>query len=108
MDDETIKRAIRAYEKRQKIDKEKYEKNRLDPEFRRRNTERAKQYYADNKEHCQALYRKRSDLTKARNLYRYWESNGKDLTKIKDKHPDKYTLLKQHGFKNLDGDDDTN
>ncbi len=105
MDDETIKKAIRAYETKQRKDKEKYERNRLDPEFRRRNCERAKQYYAENKEHCQALYRKRSEVTKAKSLYRYWESKGKDLTKIKEKHPDKYTLLKQHGFKNLD---DTN
>ncbi len=102
MDDETIKKAILAYAKRQQRDKEKYEINKLDPEFRKRNCERAKQYYAENKEHCQAVYRKRSDFTKARNLYRYWESNGKDLTKIKEKHPDKYTLLKQHGFKGLD------
>lgn len=107
MDDETIKKAIRAYAKRQQRDKEKYEKNKLDPQFRKENCERAKKYYQDNKEHCQERYKQKADYHRARNLYRYWENRGKDLTQLKDKHPDKYTLLKQRGFKGLDGNGDT-
>ncbi len=105
MDDETIKKAIIAYEKKQKRDREKYERNKLDPEFRRLNWERARRYYAENKEHCKEIQRKNAEYYKARSLYKYWVEKGKDLTKLKDKHPDKYTLLKQRGgFKGLDLD----
>jgi len=98
MTDEEIKQVIRRYERRIRLDREKYQRVKDDPEFIKQNRERASAYYHANKEKKQQAYQDNKEIHKAKNLLRYWKKENKDLTQSETKHPEKYKILKDRGL----------
>ena len=63
----------------------------------KKNRERAKNHYANNKEKKKERYSENADLLKARSLPRYYTK--KDiLEKFETKHPEKVSLLQSKGL----------
>ena len=96
--DEEITRIVRNYERRLKIDHERYLKVKDDPEFIKKNRARANEYYQMNKEKKKQQYEENKDFIKAKNLLKYWQKMNKDISGIKDKHPEKYKILTEKGL----------
>lgn len=96
--DEEITRIVRNYERRLKVDRQRYMKVKDDPEFIKKNRARANEYYQMNKEKKKQQYEENKDIVKAKNLLKYWQKNNKDVSGIKDKHPEKYKILTERGL----------
>ena len=96
--DEEIKQVIRRYERRIRLDREKYQRVKDDPEFIKQNRERATKYYHDNKDKKKQQYEENKEIIKAKNTLRYWKQHNKDLSQLENKHPEKYKILKERGL----------
>ena len=98
MTDEDIKQVIRRDERRIRLDRERYQEVKDDPEFIKANRQRARDHYHANKEKKLQAYQDDKEFIKAKNLLRYWKQHNKDLTQLEHKHPDKYKILKERGI----------
>tara|TARA_R100000808_G_scaffold24011_2_gene54253 strand:+ start:370 stop:675 length:306 start_codon:yes stop_codon:yes gene_type:complete len=96
--DEEITQIVRKYERRLKIDHERYLKMKDDPEFIKKNRARANEHYKMNREKKLQAYQDDKEFYKAKNLLSYWRKKNKDLTQIEVKHPEKYKILKERGL----------
>ena len=96
--DEEIKQIIRRYERRVISDREKYQKIKDDPEFIKKNRERASAYYYANKDKKKQHYEDNKEFIKAKSMLRYWQNNNKDLSELETKHPANYKILKDRGL----------
>lgn len=102
MDEETINRVILQYKKKKEKEYNNYHnKNKLDPEYMKKNKERAKLHYDLNKENRKESYKNNKDLVKARSSFYYYKKNNK-LDTFKDKFPNHVnTLIKYNIIKGL-------
>ena len=63
----------------------------------KKNRERAKNHYANNKEKKKERYNDNADFLKAKSLHRYYTKKD-SLEKFETKHPEKVSLLKSKGL----------
>jgi len=96
--DEEIKQIIRRYERRIITDREKYQKVKDDPEFIKKNRQRASDHYYANKDKKKQHYEDNKEIIKARSMLRYWVKTNKDLSELETKHPTAYKILKDRGL----------
>ena len=95
--DYDIKRIVNQYNrKRDREVKYYHEVKKLDADFRVKNNERAKLYYADNKDKVKDKYKDNQNLTQIKCLYRYYK-NQKREEEFKIKHNEKYKILVGNG-----------
>jgi len=96
--DEEIKQIIRRYERTVIYGREKYQEKKDDPEFIKKNRQRAADYYEANKDKKLQAYQDDKEFYKARSLLGYWKRQNKDLSQIETKHPAKYKILTERGL----------
>ena len=95
--DYDIKRIVNQYNrKREREIKYYHEVKKIDADFRVKNNERAKLYYADNKDKVKDKYKDNQNLTQIKCLYRYYK-NQKREEELKIKHNEKYKILVGNG-----------
>ena len=95
--DYDIKRIVNQYNrKREREIKYYHEVKKIDSDFRVKNNERAKLYYADNKDKLKDKYKDNQNLTQIKCLYRYYK-NQKREEEFKIKHNEKYKILVGNG-----------
>ena len=96
MDDEKIKSIVRAYERSREREKARYvQKLRDDPEFQRKNRERAKLHYSQNKDKKKQYYDAHRDVINAKSLFKYYKQQGK-VEYFKTKFPERHELIRDH------------
>ena len=97
-DDIKINKIIELYKKNRQRDKIKYLKKKDDPEFILQNRLRAKTHYETvYKEKKKDNYEKNKVLLQTKSLFRYYKKNDK-VEGFKNKYPEKYQLLQDHGI----------
>ena len=98
MNEESINKIVESYKKkREKEYKNYHEKLKIDPDFRAKNRENAKNNYIKNKDKIKDKYLNNCDICKAKSSYYYYKKNH-DVDKFKLRQKDKYDLLKEKGF----------
>tara|TARA_R110000737_G_scaffold107480_1_gene140123 strand:- start:1320 stop:1637 length:318 start_codon:yes stop_codon:yes gene_type:complete len=95
--DEQIKDIIEQHKNRIQKDKLKYDKMKDTDDFKLKNRQRAKEHYEKNKEKKASLYLENKEFLKARNSYYYYLKRD-NLDGFIDKHPDRFELMKEHGY----------
>lgn len=92
-----ITKMINAYKKKQIRDKKKYEENKNNEEFIKKNRARAKAHYLANKEMKKNTYNKNKEVLNCRSLYNYYKYHSRQNEFI-EKFPHKCEVLRNHGF----------
>lgn len=92
LSDVEISRILEIYKNQREKDKTKYEQRKNDPEFMKKNRERAKKHYELNKHKRVNKYSENKDLQKAKCSYHYYKKKD-NLDKFKERFPDRYELL---------------
>jgi hypothetical protein len=93
LSDNEISRILELYKIQRERDRVKYEQRKQDPEFMKKNRERAKKHYEENKHNRVNKYSENKDLQKAKSSYHYYK-NKDNLDKFKERFPERYELLK--------------
>ena len=97
LSDDKIKQVLERYKRKQLMDKNRYHNIRkIDPEFVKRNRERAREHYALNKDKKKEYYETHIELKKARSLVSYYKKLGR-LDEFKEKYPDKWEIYSANG-----------
>jgi len=89
-----IKKIVSMYKSQRQKDKERYEKIKNTEEFKMKNRARAKAHYEKTREIRQQKYINERDTRLAKNSYYYYKRSN-NLEVFKEKHPEKYELLKK-------------
>ena len=98
MDDESVNKIVASYKKKRDKEYANYhEKLKLDPDFRAKNRQNAKNNYIKNKDKIKERYAENCDLCKARSSYYYYKKHH-DMDKFKAKQPKNYELLTEKGL----------
>ena len=95
--DSRIKQLIEQYERKQKKERERYERIKQSPAFLEKNRIRAKTYYQTNKDLKKQMYQENKDILNAKSSYYYYKKQGK-IDLFKEKCPDKVKLLEEHNI----------
>lgn len=96
MSDEHIKSIVRAYERGREREKARYQlKCKNDPEFQKKNRDRAKLHYSKNKDKKKSYYDVNRDVINAKSLFKYYKKQGR-VDHFKSKFPDRHELIKEH------------
>ena len=94
MTDEMTQKILSAYKQKRAKEKERYERNKADPEFVKRNRERAKAYYLANKDKTRETYKMNAEIRGAKSLLTYYESQGR-VDEFILKYPQRYALISE-------------
>jgi len=97
LSDVEISRILELYKHQREKDKTKYELRKTDPEFMKKNRERAKKHYELNKDKRVNKYYENKDLQKAKCSYHYYKKKD-NMDKFKERFPDRYDLLNGIGY----------
>jgi len=89
-----IQKIVSMYKSQRQKDKERYEKIKNTEEFKMKNRARAKAHYEKTREIRQQKYINERDTRLAKNSYYYYKRSN-NLEVFKEKHPEKYELLKK-------------
>lgn len=90
--EEQVKHILEKYKSQREKDKIIYQKKKQNPEFVKKNRERAKQHYHNNPEMKKKYYEENKELQQAKSSYHYYLKNN-NVEKFKTKKPEKYELL---------------
>lgn len=90
--DEQIKHILNVYKTQREKDKISYEKKKLNPDFVKKNRERAKKHYHENKEKRVNNYQLNKELQQAKSSYHYYNKKN-NIDKFKERYPERYNLL---------------
>ena len=97
LSDDKIKQVLERYKRKQLMDKNRYHNIRkIDPEFVKRNRERAREHYALNKDKKKEYYETHIELKKARSLVSYYKKLGR-LDEFKEKYPERWEIYSANG-----------
>ena len=97
LSDDKIKQILERYKRKQLMDKNRYHNIRkIDPEFVKRNRERAREHYALNKDIKKEYYETHIELKKARSLVNYYTKLGR-LDEFKEKYPERWEIYSANG-----------
>lgn len=94
MSDEQTQKILSAYKHKRSKEKERYERLRKDPEFIKKNRDRAKAYYLANKDKKKETYQLNAEIRGAKSLLNYYESQGR-VDEFILKYPHKYALISE-------------
>jgi len=94
MSDIEIQKIVSLYKNQRNKDKERYSKIKDSEEFKMKNRARAKAHYEKTREIRQQKYINERDTRLAKNSYYYYKRSN-NLEVFKEKHPEKYELLKK-------------
>ena len=97
LSDDEIEKIIGMYKKKRDYDNQKYQEKKDDPEFIKKNRERARKYYENNKKKKYEAYKLDKEYYSARSTYNYYKKSDR-LSLFKDKHKEKYDLLVERKF----------
>lgn len=97
MEEQDIQRILDNYKKAKQRSKAKYDSIKRDPEFIKKNRERANEWYKHNKEKRRELNSKNREFNNMKSGYNYYKKNGR-LEDYKIKHKDKYDKLVEIGY----------
>lgn len=100
MSDIEIQKIISLYKNQRNKDKERYEKIKNTEEFKLKNRARAKAHYEKTREIRQQRYINERDTRLAKNSYYYYKRTNQ-MELFKEKHPEKYEILKSCGYLSL-------
>ena len=92
MSHEQTQKILSAYKMKRAKEKERYNRLREDPEFVKKNRDRAKAYYIANKDQKKETYKMNAEIRGAKSLLNYYESQGK-IDEFILKYPHKYALI---------------
>ena len=95
--DEELKKIISNYKKSKEKDRKKYEKKKDDPNFMRKNRNRALAYHEKHKDERKLQYASNKPFNSAKSLYNYYVKHERSEEFIK-KHPDKVIILHKGGL----------
>ena len=90
-DDQTHK-ILEAYKRKRSKEKERYDKLKADPEFIKKNRDRARAYYIANRDKKAETYMMNKEIRSAKSLFHYYESQGRGEEFIK-RYPHKHALI---------------
>ena len=98
--DEQIEQILLRYKKSIEYNRDRYHNIRKnDPEYQRKNRERAKKHYESNKDHKKQYYEKNKEDLNMKQKYRYYKSRD-NIEGYKTKFPEYYKKLVEIGFIN--------
>jgi len=100
MSDIEIQKIVSMYKSQRQKDRERYEKIKDTEEFKLKNRARAKAHYEKTKAIRQERYQNERDMRLAKNSYYYYKRNN-NIELFKEKHNEKYELLKSCGYLSL-------
>lgn len=98
LNESQIQNILKAYKKKRESEIKHYHtvlKN--NPDFQKKNRERAKKWYENNKDRRKEYYESNKDLHNAKTLYKYHLKKD-NLEYFKLKHKEKHQLLIDKGF----------
>ena len=98
--DEQIEQILLRYKKSIEYNRERYHNVRKnDPEYQRKNRERAKKHYESHKDHKKQYYEKNKEELNMKQRFRYYKSKN-NIEAYQEKFPDDYKKLVEIGFIN--------
>ena len=100
MSDIEIQKIVSMYKSQRQKDRERYDKIKDTEEFKLKNRARAKAHYEKTKTIRQERYQNERDMRLAKNSYYYYKRNN-NIELFKEKHSEKYELLKSCGYLSL-------
>jgi len=95
-----IQKIVSMYKSQRQKDKERYEKIKNTEEFKMKNRARAKAHYEKTREIRQQRYINERDTRLAKNSYYYYKRTNQ-MELFKEKHSEKYEILKKCGYLSL-------
>lgn len=91
-DNDKIIKVMNQYKRKQEKEKERYEKIKNDPEYKKKCCERSRLHYQKNKEKRAEKYNENKKYINAKQLLSYYTKNNK-IEVFKVRHADKLELV---------------